>query len=74
MESDANWMLDLGGSEIGGCCISATLRDFGRFGMFVMGGGVAGGKQVVPADYLAQTATKKQVASDLGNEGYGYQW
>ncbi|HEY1709453.1 MAG TPA: serine hydrolase [Rhizomicrobium sp.] len=73
MESDANWMLDLGGSEIGGCCISATLRDYGRFGMFIMGGGVAGGKQVVPPDYLA-AATKKQVTSDFGNEGYGYQW
>ena len=73
MESDANWMLDLGGSEIGGCCISATLRDFGRFGMFVMNGGVAGGVQVVPPDYLA-AATRKQVASDFGPLGYGYQW
>jgi CubicO group peptidase (beta-lactamase class C family) len=73
MESDANWMLDLGGTEIGGCCISMTLRDYGRIGTFIMGGGVAGGEQVIPADYLAD-ATKKQVASDWGQTGYGYQW
>lgn len=71
MESDANWMLDLGGSEIGGCCISMTLRDYGRLGMFIMDGGVAGGEQVVPPDYLAD-AIKQQVKLDFG--GYGYQW
>jgi CubicO group peptidase (beta-lactamase class C family) len=73
MESDANWMLDLGGSEIGGCCISMTLRDYGRLGMFVMGGAVASGAPVVPAGYLAD-GVKKQVQSDFGPLGYGYQW
>jgi CubicO group peptidase (beta-lactamase class C family) len=32
MESDAIWYLDSSGHELGGCCISATLRDYGRFG------------------------------------------
>jgi len=73
MGSDANWMLDQAGHEIGGCCISMTLRDYGRFGLFIMGGGRAGGAQVVPPDYLAQ-ATAKQVQSDFGPLGYGYQW
>jgi CubicO group peptidase (beta-lactamase class C family) len=73
MERDANWMLDLSGTEIGGCCVSMTLRDYGRFGLFVMGGAVAGGKPVVPADYLA-AATKRQVQSDFDRLGYGYQW
>lgn len=73
MESDANWMLDLGGSEIGGCCISMTLRDYGRLGMFIMDGAKIGGEAVVPADYLA-AATSKQVQSDFGPLGYGYQW
>jgi CubicO group peptidase (beta-lactamase class C family) len=66
-------MLDLGGSEIGGCCISMTLRDYGRIGMFAMGGGKIGDEQVIPADYLA-AATKKQVKADWGQTGYGYQW
>ncbi|HXC57079.1 MAG TPA: serine hydrolase [Rhizomicrobium sp.] len=73
MESDAVWMDDSGGHEIGGCCIAMTLRDYGRFGLFVMNGGMAGGEQVVPPDYLS-AATSKQV--DIGDPtaGYGYQW
>jgi CubicO group peptidase (beta-lactamase class C family) len=73
MESDANWMLDLGGSEIGGCCISMTLRDYGRLGMFIIGGTAIGGEPVVPPEYLA-ASTSKQVQSDFGPLGYGYQW
>lgn len=73
MESDANWMLDLGGSEIGGCCISMTLRDYGRLGLFIMRGAKIDGEPLVPADYLA-AATSKQVQSDFGPLGYGYQW
>ena len=69
MERDANWMLDRSGTEIGGCCVSMTLRDYGRLGMFVM----SGAKGVVPPDYLA-AATAKQVQSDFDGMGYGYQW
>jgi CubicO group peptidase (beta-lactamase class C family) len=29
MERDAVWMVDRGGLELGGCCISMTLRDYG---------------------------------------------
>ncbi|MGV9854148.1 serine hydrolase [Streptomyces sp. NPDC003442] len=33
MEADAYWILDApGGREMGGSCIQATLRDYGRFG------------------------------------------
>lgn len=35
MESDANWAMDVKyRSELGGCCINATLRDYGRIGLF----------------------------------------
>jgi len=73
MERDAIWMLDRAGEELGGCCISMTLRDYGRFGLFILKGGVAGGEQVVPTDFLAQ-ATRSQVKSNFGNYGYGFQW
>ena len=73
MEQDGIWMLDRAGEELGGCCISMTLRDYGRFGLFILNGGVAGGEQVVPADFLAQ-ATSSQVRSDFGDYGYGFQW
>ncbi|MDB5493469.1 MAG: beta-lactamase [Phenylobacterium sp.] len=75
MERDAVWMTDLGGYERGGCCISMTLRDYARVGQFILGGGKAGGKQVVPADWTAE-ATKKQIdngATEPG-AGYGYFW
>src|SRR5258708_3648768 len=37
MESDATWWLESSnGQEIGGTGLSATLRDYGRFGLFVM--------------------------------------
>jgi CubicO group peptidase (beta-lactamase class C family) len=76
MEQDAVWMTDPGGQERGGCCISMTLRDYGRVGLFIAGGGVANGKQIVPKGYLAD-ATKREITSKEINEGaggYGYFW
>ncbi|MGB5104127.1 MAG: serine hydrolase domain-containing protein [Steroidobacteraceae bacterium] len=73
MEQDGLWMLDRAGVELGGCCISMTLRDYGRFGLFILNGGVAGGEQVVPADFLAQ-ATRSQVKSHIPIYDYGFQW
>lgn len=73
MERDGIWMLDRAGEELGGCCISMTLRDYGRFGIFILNGGVAGGEQVVSVDFLAQ-ATTSQFKSDIGSYGYGFQW
>jgi CubicO group peptidase (beta-lactamase class C family) len=73
MEHDAIWMLDRAGEELGGCCISMTLRDYGRFGLFILTGGLADGAQVLPADFLAQ-ATRSQVKSDWDGYGYGFQW
>lgn len=73
MEREAVWMLGSTKHEISGCCISATLRDYARFGQFIAGGGVAAGKAVVPDGWFAQAATKQ---ADIGvpGKGYGYQW
>ena len=71
MEQDAIWMVDRGDQERGGCCISMTLRDYGRVGQFILDGGKAGDKQVVPPWWIAQ-ATTKQIEN--GNAGYGYFW
>jgi CubicO group peptidase (beta-lactamase class C family) len=73
MERDGAWMLGATGHEISGCCISATLRDYARFGMFILGGGMAGGKKVLPDDWLAD-ATSKQADIAVPGRGYGYQW
>ncbi|MBI1200443.1 MAG: serine hydrolase [Phenylobacterium sp.] len=71
MERDAVWMTDLAGHERGGCCISMTLRDYGRVGQFILDGGVAGGKRILPEGWTAE-ATSKQI--DNGSGGYGYFW
>ncbi|WP_294037417.1 serine hydrolase [Sphingopyxis sp.] len=73
MEQDAVWMLGPTGHEISGCCMSASLRDYARFGQFMLNGGVAGGHKVVPDDWLS-SATVKQADIDLPGRGYGYQW
>jgi CubicO group peptidase (beta-lactamase class C family) len=73
MEQDGAWMLGSTGHEISGCCVSASLRDYARFGQFILGGGMAGGKPVLPDDWLASATTKQ---ADIGTpgRGYGYQW
>jgi Beta-lactamase class C and other penicillin binding proteins len=73
MEQDAVWMLGPTGHEISGCCMSASLRDYARFGQFILGGGVADGQKVLPDDWLA-AATTKQADIDIPGRGYGYQW
>jgi CubicO group peptidase (beta-lactamase class C family) len=69
MEADAFWILGDTGHEISGCCLSARLRDYARFGQFVMDGG----KGVVPDDWFAQ-ATSKQADIGQRGRGYGFQW
>ncbi len=73
MEQDAVWMLGSTGHEISGCCISATLRDYARFGEFISEGAKIHGKSIVPADWLAQ-ATVKQADIGAPGRGYGFQW
>jgi CubicO group peptidase (beta-lactamase class C family) len=67
MESDAVWMLDRSGEELGGCCISMTLRDYGRFGLFFMRGGTIDGASIFPDGWVAES-TRQQAP------GYGFQW
>jgi CubicO group peptidase (beta-lactamase class C family) len=67
MERDAVWMLDRAGEELGGCCLSMTLRDYGRFGLFFMLGGKLGDTSILPDGWVAE-ATRQQV------QGYGFQW
>lgn len=73
MEQPAYWELDVSGAEMGGCCLSATLRDYARFGQFILAGAKIGGRVVVPRDWLA-FATRKQVDIGSPSRGYGYQW
>ena len=71
MEADANWMLsEVGGGEFGGCCINATLRDYGRLGLFAMNDGkLANGTRILPEGWMAESTTPSK-----GYDGYGYFW
>ncbi len=73
MEQDATWLLSNSGSEISGCCIQASTRDFARFGLFAIGGGVAGGERVVPEGWFEEAAEPAFQTGRFGR-GYGYQW
>jgi len=71
MEKDANWMLDYWGQEHGGCCISMTLRDYGRFGQFIL----EGGHGILPDGWLATATTNQVPAPATGrNQPYGFFW
>ena len=75
MEADAYWQIDEGGQEIGGCCISVTLRDYGRIGQFMLDGATAGGEKVVPDGWIAAATTNQVETGEEGRGfGYGYQW
>jgi CubicO group peptidase (beta-lactamase class C family) len=73
MEQDATWWLESpGGLEVGGSGLSATLRDYARFGLFVVKGGKAGGQRVVPEGWFPNAGTPKPIGGRLFP--YGYMW
>ncbi len=69
MERDAFWMVDAGGQEIGGCCLSVSLRDYARMGQFML----EGAKGLVLDGWVA-AATGTTVQTDNPKQFYGYQW
>jgi CubicO group peptidase (beta-lactamase class C family) len=69
MERDGFWMKDQTGAEVSGCCLSVSLRDYARFGQFVL----EGGKGVVAPGWFAE-ATRAHAEVAPGGYGYGYQW
>lgn len=69
MEQDGIWSEDLAGHERGGCCMSMTLRDYGRFALFTMDQGKSGAGHVLPEGWM-QDATREHVSEPP----YGYFW
>ena len=55
------------------CCLSLTLADYTRMGVFVLGGGKgADGASTVPDGWFAEAGSP--AAKFGGGFGYGYQW
>jgi CubicO group peptidase (beta-lactamase class C family) len=80
MQSDGVWeSVAPGEADMGGHGFNATLRDWGRFGLFVAGGGkLPSGEVLLPQEWLAQSTTwttaKGSVTPSAPTGQYGYQW
>ena len=80
MEQDGVWEALVKGSvDMGGHGFNATLRDWGRFALFVADGGtLASGERLLPGDWLEQstawTHAKGSVTPATPDGQYGYQW
>lgn len=74
MEHDAKWWLDSpDGTEIGGSGIAATLRDYGRFGLFFLDQAKVNGVSTLPDNWTTEATlpTKLKNGETLD---YGYMW
>ena len=83
MESDGYWTLESeGGVEMAGGSLGMTLRDYGRFGEFILDGGRAGDAQILPSGWVAEASHPRADSPQVGfgklepgePDGYGYQW
>ncbi|MBC55253.1 MAG: serine hydrolase [Gammaproteobacteria bacterium] len=71
MEADANWWLQSpDGLEVGGSGLSATLRDYARFGLFMLHDGVIDGERVLPEGWMATAGAPKQIGGELVDYGF----
>jgi CubicO group peptidase (beta-lactamase class C family) len=81
MEADGYWQLETkGGLELAGLGVSARLRDFGRFGQFMLEDGVVAGGRMLPNGWRDLAGQPDVEATGFGRLqpgyplGYGYQW
>jgi CubicO group peptidase (beta-lactamase class C family) len=83
MEADGYWTLDSeNGLEMasGGC--NFVLRDYGRFGQFILEDGVVAGERILPEGWIAEASHPRADSPQVGYGklaagmplGYGYQW
>jgi CubicO group peptidase (beta-lactamase class C family) len=72
MEADAYWVKMRGstGLEHGDCCLSATLRDYARVGLFALNDGVTADRvRLLPDGWMRESTTPSKPFA-----GYGYYW
>ena len=68
MNADYQWWEDAVGNSLGYCCIDATPRDFGRFGLLFARNGEWDGQQLIPQSWIEQSTSLAL------NGEYGYYW
>ncbi|MCM2505485.1 beta-lactamase family protein [Aureimonas altamirensis] len=73
MEQDATWWLEApDGLEVGGSGLSATLRDYARFGQFILEDGTIGGERILPEGWVRQAGAPHEIGGRMVD--YGYMW
>jgi len=73
MERDATWWVEApGGMGLAGSGLGATLRDYGRFGVFVQQDGVLDGQRIVPEGWFREAGSAHVIGGK--SEEYGYLW
>ncbi|WP_183030093.1 CoA transferase [Altericroceibacterium spongiae] len=73
MDSHATWWLEApGGLEVAGSGLSATLRDYGRLGLFMANDGMIDGQRVLPEGWVREAGGCAIEAPGRGH--YGYMW
>ena len=78
-ESDASWIIDSSGQEVGYFGFNAVLRDYARFGRLLAWDGCWQGNQIIPKQWIIDATTNRnsdpQLAPGAATPflGYGYQ-
>ena len=71
MEADANWWLESDdGLEIGGSGLSARLRDYARFGLFLLNGGMIDGEPSLPDGWIEEASSPQIINGERVEYGY----
>jgi CubicO group peptidase (beta-lactamase class C family) len=71
MQADASWWLESpDGLEVGGSGLSATLRDYARFGLFLLNDGVIDGERIVPEGWMEEATSPKVIDGEKVDYGY----
>jgi CubicO group peptidase (beta-lactamase class C family) len=76
-KNTALWSLDSkDGMEKAYCCFNSNARDFARLGQLYLDSGKWDGKQIVSADYVAQSIVPAELTDEEGKkiDNYGYAW
>lgn len=73
MEADGSWWLDSPqGTEIGGSGLSATLRDYARFGLYILDNGKINDTETLPAGWVQQITDARNANGKIPE--YAYMW
>jgi CubicO group peptidase (beta-lactamase class C family) len=73
MEVDGAWWLEApDGLEVAGSGLFATLRDYVRFGRFILADGVIDGTRILPDGWMREAGAARQIGGKRVD--YGYMW